>query len=227
MRNWAAILVILAEILYGSFALAADCGNDPNAARIREFVHRSYIHGIPFSQGSQFRSNHDVETLQCLLNDPEEEFYWRNIATALGMSGNPHATQPLINFLESGDDTLSRDSFAGKSAALLALGYLAPSDETAMTYLRASSNPEVWEKRGVKWTSPYTPSKEERDSDLSKHAILALGLTGNPSAAEFLVGLQRGEPVRLTPEFHNVIVEALKTNEKVQRSGTAAYDERR
>jgi len=227
MRNWAAILVILAEFLSGSFAIAADCGKDSGAAHIREFVHRSYIHGIPFSQGSQFRSNHDVDILQCLLDDPEEEFYWRNIATVLGMSGNPHATRPLIKFLESGDDTLSRDSFAAKSAALLALGYLAPSDETAMTYLRASSNPEVWDKRGVKWTGPYTSSKEERDSDLAKHAILALGLTGNASAAEFLVSLQRGEPIRLTPEFHDVIVEALKTNEKVQRNGTAAYDDRR
>lgn len=125
------------------------------------------------------------------------------------------------------DLVIPKNATKAKSVALLALGYLAPTDNEAMTYLRASANLEVWEKRGVKWIGPYSPTKGERDSELSKHAILALGLSGNPSAAEFLVSLQRGEPIRLTPEFDDVIAQAIKTNEKVQRNGAAAYDRRR
>lgn len=226
MKRLGAIPSVLTVLFCGSFA-AAVCGKDPSTLRLRQFVNQTFIHGVSFAEGSKFSSDRDVQTLECLLNDPEEQPYWRNIATVLGMSGNPRATEPLIKFLESGEGTLSRDSFAARSSAVLALGYLAPKDPTAMAYLRKSTDPDVWDDRGVKWTGPYFASEEERDADLSKHAILALGLSGNPTAAEYLVSLKRGHPIRLSSEFDDVIAEAIKTNEKVQQNGTAAYGERR
>jgi hypothetical protein len=226
MMRLRAIAIATAVILYGCSLVSASCAKDPNTVRLREFVNQTFIHGVPYTQAQEFRSDRDVEALVCWLNDPEEQPHWRNIATVLGMSGNPHASRPLIRFVETGDGSLSKDIFAAKSAALLALGYLAPKDREVMSYLKASTDPSVWDNRGVQWSAPYGLSTEERDTDLSKYAILALGVSGQPAAAEFLTSLKRGEPVRLSSDFNDVIVEALRTNENVQRTGVAAYEKR-
>jgi hypothetical protein len=221
-----AIAIAIAVICCGCSLAPASCAQDPSTVHLREFVNQTFIHGVPYSQAQEFRSDRDVEALVCLLNDPEEQPYWRNIATVLGMSGNPHASRPVIRFLEAGDRILAKDIFAAKSAALLALGYLAPKDPEVMSYLEASTDPSVWDRRGVRWSAPYGLSTEERDKNLSKFAILALGISGQPAAAEFLASLKRGEPVRLSADFSDVIVEALRTNENVQRTGVAAYEKR-
>jgi len=210
----------------GKYLLAAECVKDTQSARLRDFVNQTFIHGVPFSEAVQFRSNRDVETLTCLLNDPTEQPYLRNVVSVLGMGGNSHARQPLIKFLEQGSGVLPRDAFAAKSAAVVALGFLAPNDPDAMSYLQKSVDPAVWTERGVKWLPPFSTSPQERDADLSKHAILALGLSGDPNAANFLLSLQRGESLRLTSDFDDVIAEALKSNDMIQRHGIVAYEQR-
>jgi len=221
-----AIAIAIVVTLYGCSLVSASCAKGPNVVRVREFVNQTFIHGVPYSQAQEFRSDADVDALVCLLNDSEEQPYWRNIVTVLGMSGNPRASRPLIRFLEAGDGGLSKDIFAAKSAALLALGYLAPKDREVMSYLKASTDPGVWDTRGVQWSAPYGLSTEERDAQLSKYAILALGVSGQPAAAEFLSNLKRGETLRLSSDFNDVIAEALRTNENVQRNGVAAYEKR-
>jgi hypothetical protein len=141
------------------------------------------------------------------------------------MAGNPRATPLLTKFLEQGDGILPREVFAAKSAVLTALGYLAPSDPEAMTYLRNATDPGAWSER-VRWLSPFASNTQERDSYLSKRAILALGLTGDPFASNFLLNLQHGNPVRLSPDFDGVIAEALRTNDKVQHIGIMSYEQR-
>src|SRR5579864_4869200 len=108
MRGLRAIASLVALILLSSAAYAS-CAKDQEAERVRTFVNQGFIHGVPSSEAKQFNSDRDIETLVCQLRDPEESLYWSNIITVLGMRGNSKATDPLINFINNGDGTISEE----------------------------------------------------------------------------------------------------------------------
>jgi hypothetical protein len=99
-----------------------------------------------------------------------------------------------------------------------------------MSYLKASAEPEKWTSRDIKWSAPGQSDTEEalaqRNDDLARHAILGLGLSGDPSAAIFLSQLSKKEILQTKADFRNVIAQALQTNDEVQKVGIAAYSER-
>jgi HEAT repeat protein len=201
----------------------------PDSA-LATFIHQGFVHGVQYSDASKFGTDEDVDHLVCMLRDKQEEFYHRNIVVVLGIAGNPRATEPLISFIESGNGILTRNGYSARSAALMSLGYLAAVDSRAMSYLQSSAEPEKWTLREIKWSAPGQSDSEDgfaqRNDDLARHAILGLGLSGDPSAVTFLSQLSKKEAVQTRANFRIVIAQALQTNNEVQKFGIAAYSAR-
>jgi hypothetical protein len=228
MKHFLRFCIILYMSVVGTAGAQSQCvaHNSPLAA----FVHQGFVHGVQYSEASKYGTDDDVDILACMLRDKQEEFYHRNIVVVLGFSRNPRATQHLISFIESGNGVLTRNGYAARSAALMSLGYLATVDPRAMSYLKASAEPEKWTSRDIKWSAPTQPDTEEgsaeRNDDLARHAILGLGLSGDPSAAKFLSQLSKKEALQMRTDFRTVIAQALQTNDEVQRRGIEAYSAR-
>jgi hypothetical protein len=79
--------------------------------------------------------------------------------------------------------------------------------------------------RQMKWVSPYH-NTVERNLQLSKMAVIGLGLSGYPSAAEALRALQIPPTTDVGRRFSAVISEALSAHEAISKEGLAAYDRR-
>jgi hypothetical protein len=195
---------------------------------VREFVRQIFIHGVPFEEASRYGAD-AVPVLVEMLNDPAEQPYWANIVVVLGMTGEPEAVDPLIEFIEAGEAAgLSREHYTAKTSALMALGYIinATGDEQALDYLRASVNPETWAAKDV-GVAPYQTSLVERDYDLSKFAILGLALSGHPEALEILRSLQQPAETEAQRAFQaqvtDVLSGALEEHRKVSEEGLAEY----
>jgi hypothetical protein len=109
------------------------------------------------------------------------------------MLGDERAVEPLIQFLERDvpGRPLTHAEYIAKSVVVMALGYVINKNgsPSALNYLKENVKPDAWSAR-IKWTSPYHPTVDARNLQLSKMTILGLGLSGNSSAAETLVALQ-------------------------------------
>jgi HEAT repeat protein len=147
------------------------------------------------------------------------------------MIGDESAVEPLIAFIEDADDAggLSREHYAAKTSALMALGYLInkTGNQRALDYLKESLDPHVWVVRDVAGTAPFQASMIERNHDLSKHAILGLAVSGHPEAAEALRSLQHPAQTDTQRAFQaqvsDVVSEALQEHQKVSSQGLAEY----
>jgi hypothetical protein len=238
--------VLCLALLYGS--AAEDRAQGQSLPDIKTFVHRPYIHGVPYAIASRYEAAVAVPTLLALLDDPAEEAARANIVTTLGMIGDQRAVQPLIAYIQKGDGKLSPAEYNGKTAAVMALGHLLNRqlDETALNFLTSGAFVNTWKSR-LKWLSPY---QVDRDRQLAQMAVAGLGLSGQPRAAQALqrlrvnrgdlvfgIGRQNGiadspgdgggPGVRGTPEPATAgitaIDEALQTNDAVRRGGLAKY----
>src|SRR5262249_38864382 len=120
---------------------------------------------------------------------------------------------------EPGPAGLSAVQYRAKTSALMAMGYLVnrTGNQRALAYLQESARPEIWAQRGVRGIAPFQTSINERNVDLSAHAILGLALSGRPEAAQTLRSLRE-------PTLGEVVSEALKEHEKISSQGLANYD---
>jgi hypothetical protein len=166
--------------------------SEPNLKNVKRFVRQVFVHGVPYDQASEYDSS-AVPTLLEMLNDSAEEAYWPNIVVVMGIIGDESAVDPLISFIEEDieDDIegrLSREHYAAKTSALMALGYLInkTGNQQALDYLKESVDPQVWAARDITGTAPFQVSTTERNRDLSKYSILGLAVSGHPEAAEAL-----------------------------------------
>ena len=93
--------------------------------------------------------------------------------------------------------------------------------------MKAGLDPSVWAERGITWTSPEPVTVTERNRELSRIAIIALGVSGDPSAKEALRALLAPAPTATEREFREqmsgVISEALKANQRIAEDGLATY----
>lgn len=221
----------LSSILY---AIAISVIASPVFAQeqdIKSFVGQIYVEGMPYEEAILFDPAEAVPTLLDMLADPNEEQHWPNVVITLGMLGDERAVEPLIQFLE-GDPgkRLSRAHYIAKTGVVMALGYLINKNENqkALTYLKDSVKPGVWAKRKTNWVSPYHANADDRNSQLSKMAILGLALSGHPSARDTLQALRRPAISQADRKFQarvgDVISEALNTHETVSREGLISYD---
>jgi hypothetical protein len=143
--------------------------------------------------------------------------------------------------------------FLAKVSVLRSLGFLAnqshgPQREQILSYLKESIKPSIWDARHVAWRSPNEEEEGNRvrNAELSRRAIIALGLSGDSSAGDFLKSLSRvfahvsydqNGAARFTipawnreslteqnvVDFQQAIQEAVQTNETLHRTPLGAY----
>ena len=207
-------------------AEAVDTANLP----VKDFVGQLYFHGLPLEKAAAY-GNGDVAILLDMLEDAGAVRYHENVALTLGMIGNPHAVEPLIEYVQKGigsaEASMSRRAFKGRVGAMVALGYLLhfTDSEEALSFLLESTSPEAWAERetvGLE-ADPKIPR------ELSKYAILSLGLSGNPAAAAYLEAL-RNRRLKLSPaedsflaEEEGVILQSLELNAEISSVGLIDY----
>jgi len=213
----------------GNQASSMPQGNQASSMDIRDFVHQVFIHGVPYEEASKYDAS-AVPTLLQMLNNPAEEAYWPNIVVVLGMIGDERAVDPIISFIEADvPGGLSREHYAAKTSALMALGYLVnkTGNRKALDYLKASASPETWAGRNIAGVAPFQASSTERNRDFSKFAIFGLALSGRPEAAQALRSLQQPAGAEVTREFQaqvsDLVSEALKENQKIANQGLENY----
>lgn len=219
--------LIMALTIFGLCRMGARGAqqDDPSAQKLRRFIHQKFIHGVPFGEASLYNTDDDVELLASLLSSREEEFYWPNIVSVLGMGRNPHATSALITFIEKGEGKLSVQEYRAKAAAVIALGYLASRDANALAYLSESLEPEAWSSR-LKWLPPYKYGVAERDLQFIRHAVQGLGLSGDLKAEKLLTRLRRTNSLgtfEMDRSFRELVDGALKANKAIRTYGLEAY----
>lgn len=206
---------------------------DPQLMDIQDYVRQIFIEGVPFEETTTSYDSSVVPTLLEMLNDSEEEASWANIAVVLGIIGDEASVDPLIAFIEGGEGgQLSRSQYTAKTSALMAMGYLInkTGNEKALNYLIEGLDPDAWQERGAAVISPFQPAVAESNRDLSKHALLGLALSGNPTAAEALRSLQ--EPPETAPQaafqdaVSDVLSEALEAHAQIAAQGLAGYYQR-
>jgi HEAT repeat protein len=165
-----------------------------------------------------------------MLADPNEERAWPNIVMVLGMLGDERAVSPLISLIEQNPKgELDYFQYDAKRNAIFGLGYLVnkSGNQRALAYLKDGLDPSAWTKRGITWASPEHETATERNRELSRVAIIGLGLSGDPSAAEALRALLTAAPTAVGPGFRQqmsgVIWEALRANQRIAAEGLAGY----
>jgi Matrixin len=193
-----------------------------------DFVHRTYIEGVPYEIASSY-SHQDAEALLAMIGDPKERPHLTNIVTTLGMIGDPVAVTPLRNFIEQGSGTIDSTTLRAKTSAVIALGYIVnrTKDEQALTYLAKGVRTKNWTERHIKWMPLGLANEEQRNLALAKASILGLGLSGSPEAEQVLnsgqIGVAEFEEPELGATIKSAIDHALKLNRQIQRDGLTTY----
>lgn len=198
---------------------------------LEEFVTAVHIHGVPYDQARGFaKDKKSVPKLLEMLKDPKQERHWANVVVTLCIIADDKAVDTILAFIAAGEgEKLSPARYTAKSSAVMALGYLVnrTGNKKALDYLVASVRPGAWEKRGVKYESPFSPSIAARDNDLNTKAVLGLALSGRPEAAEALNELKKPgatEDVQLVRAAVSPAVDtALEEHTKIQKLGLSAY----
>ncbi|HED33887.1 MAG TPA: hypothetical protein ENJ08_06670, partial [Gammaproteobacteria bacterium] len=208
-------------------------GANSKPASVKEFVSQIYFDGLPLDQAATYKDK-DTAVLLRMLKDDKQVLYHENIALTLGMIGSSRAVKPLITYINKGsgnEKVMSRQTYKGRVGAIVALGYLVnrTNSEAALSFLISSSSPDVWVKRKIRG---LPISDKARQRDLSKYAIISLGLSGNTKAASHLESLRDSAQIRSTNEasflkdVKGVVNESLKLNKQVLRKGLLKYYER-
>lgn len=220
MRGIPALILVAAMSLAGSVSGAAQ------EVPIVEFVGRAFAHGVPYEEALKYQSASTQRQLIAMLEAEEQRRVWVNAATVLGMIGDAGAAQALIAFASRGDGPLDPTRYSAKTAAIFALGYILNrvGDPAALAFLQAGLQPENWSSR-VRWTSPFSPTPQRRNVQLSLAAVRALGVSGMPEAEQML----RNAPERVVGDpavrsaLSATVQDALKANQDVRRLGLRQF----
>jgi HEAT repeat protein len=195
---------------------------------IRDFVHTTYIEGVPYLEATRFTSA-AVPTLLTMLSDTTEQQYWPNIVVTIGMIGTEKDADSLISFIHSGDThTLDPQVYRAKRAAVIALGYVANRNPKgrAARYLIDGADPRAWPAR-VRWTSPFHKSAIDRDLRLAQASLLGLALSGTPEAEKALRGLAQHPDTTLRRRVAATVETALREHAAMAREGLVGYHKKR
>jgi hypothetical protein len=197
---------------------------------VREFVSQIYFHGLPLDLAAQYGPS-DVEALVDMLDDPEMVTFHENIALTLGMIGDTRAVDAMIGYIDaggvSGDE--SRRAYKGVVGAMVGLGYLAAQsdDERAVSYLIEAARTAAPAQAMTRLAPQAGGDTATLRSDLSRYAILSLGVTGVPRAQSFLREIQRSPELlqieRRPRDLDVLLRESIDTNTRVNRIGIERF----
>ena len=195
---------------------------------IVDFVTKSYIHGVPFSEAKSFGSQ-ALPELFSMLHSPRYEKYRSNIVAIIGMIGDESAFVPLKEYLESQEGEISQATFISLLVVFQSLGRLGQNGNmNVIAYLAQWTRPNYWEKAGLKFT--YQNYRDQTLGEvLGRLAIQGLGITGNPKAIEVLENLMNHEK-QLKKNFNwdwsDNIEEAIALNKRISKEGVQkVFDE--
>lgn len=192
-----------------------------------EFVHKVFIEGVPYEQANRFTLD-AVDPLLKLLDEPGKQESRLNVITVLGIIGDRQAWKPIKNAFECGSGELSRQNYAAKLAAPLALGYLLAKghdlrDQEIFEYLNTGmNNPGEWSKR-VNWRESHDQNDQARNAHLTMLTILGLGISGRIEALKALQTLYNQLLAMQAASSHRVSL--TKTDEAIKSSRVAGLSE--
>jgi FG-GAP-like repeat len=199
---------------------------------IKEFVSQIYFEGLPLDQAATY-GEEDVDVLLAMLNDSSETQYHENIALTLGMIGSKRVTDALISYINTPPPgPISRPAYQGRVGAIVALGYLVnrSDSEKALSYLLEGASPNSWKQRSLGKLSRPGMTDTQTGQDLSKYAVIALGLSGHPKASEQLRRFRDEKGALADDAFQekikDVLTESLQAHEKISREGLLKYYKR-
>lgn len=202
--------------------------------QVKEFVQAIYIEGVPYDQASQLDPDIALPVLKQVLANPREEDSWANAAVTIGMIGNDQGVDLLVQFItrREAKQKLSRAQTVAKTSAVMALGYIVnkTGNRKALDFLKTGADPQAWRKRNLAWTGVFHRTVAERDNQLTVMAVLGLGVSGNPEAAQTLRSLKE-PPItpklralrNALPDINTVTDEALKANSEISSEGMNNY----
>ena len=201
---------------------------------VAEFVRQIYFDGLPLDVAAGYGPD-DAEILIAMLNDPADVAYHENIALALGMIGDERGVAALRGYAAGEGPEVAADDpaavqavFRGRIGSVVGLGYLASrsGNAEAIEFLKAQAAPDAWNGGNLGVIAEAVGNEDEVRKDLSRYAILALGVSGQPAAMEFLNAVSAGTS-GLDQSFVTAIMpsvqESLKINADVSRIGIIRY----
>ncbi|MGH9461908.1 MAG: HEAT repeat domain-containing protein [Vicinamibacteria bacterium] len=190
---------------------------------IGDFVRQTYFHGVPFEVAARYEPAVVPQLLDMLSNSSDEP-YWSNVVTVLGAVGDESVVDPLVSFIEEGDATLSADAYNAKTAAILALGYLAnrTGSQRALDYLIGGLQPTSWSARELPWTGPFQDAQGQ-SLQLSQMNIIALALSGREPALAALQNLRATSTRGVEPQIDSLLDEAIEAHATIDTDGLATY----
>ncbi|MBM3943316.1 MAG: HEAT repeat domain-containing protein [SAR202 cluster bacterium] len=199
--------VLLLAAVLGAMTVAngADAAIPSQGLTVKEFVHRTYIHGVPYAEASRFGPG-DVPVLLDLLASPGEEPYLSHIVVTLAATGDDRAVAPLLKLVEiGGPGKLTPAQYRARTAAVMSLGYVVNRSKNpeALNYLTEGLKTGAWEQRKLAWASPFQESRTELERQLIAMSIMGLALSGEPSARDALLAFQKdsGQIPEFAPWF--------------------------
>src|SRR3989344_2512928 len=145
---------------------------------IEKFVRYFFIHGMPYSQARKFGSK-DLPVLKKIISGPEEKVWVKgNSISLMGIIGSEEDFSFLKSVIHGSIPGVSCDN---RSDTIMVLGYMAyhTRSKEVMNYLVLSSSQEIWDWRAVGWSCPSFISVSNRNTHITKLAILGLGLSGD------------------------------------------------
>jgi hypothetical protein len=216
------IVVLLSCALIAPASMAQDA--ESGSKDIESFVRQVYFHGVDFEAAGAFSSD-NVPALVEMLKNPDEERYWANIAVTISMIGDEDALDDLIAFIERVPTGRQSPESAqhlntAQTSALMGIGYLInrTGSKQALEYLEKGLSPLSW----------ASSSKGAGNRDMSKYALLGLGLAGTESAANALINFRNNPPNAEALAFLNqeghVLDQALIENRIIGQFGMSTYD---
>lgn len=197
--------------------------------RIDELVKKSYFHGPPLLELSKIDRRHS-DYLFSLLSEEENDLYWPNIVTAIGIAGSERDQERLIKFIEGGSGQISREEYDAKMAAVVALGYRLAlgrdeNEDKILKFLGEGIKPTgFFVRRKVDWTASHFKNSSEVSLQYSAICSIALGVSGEEKAAEILrENLKKNSNKMFEAMVDPTMSEALKENIKVREIGLLKY----
>ncbi|MCV2885301.1 hypothetical protein OE749_11415 [Aestuariibacter sp. AA17] len=189
---------------------------------VQDFVQQHFFEGVPYSASKNYGVK-DARQLEAMLKDPTYSESWGNIASLLGMIGDIHSFDALKTFIEQdkmGD--YGDEHYRAKTTAIFSMGYLAnhTKNKRVEAYLVSALSPTYWEDKQVATTRSSFKSRQDRNDNLSKYALLGLVLSGSPSAEAHIRQLKQGEGkkgtfrARVAPMLDGLLLEHQKINQK-------------
>ncbi len=219
--------------LSGSGAAAsAIAGKYRSAGRmvtIREFVLRTYAHGLPLDKALEY-SEKDATELVELLSQSKYAEYHGNIALALGIIGRKSAIEPLKSYITKHQHKRSWLYYRGRGSALVAIGYLAATtkDRSIIEFLSGISERYFDLSKIMNRKRKVDRNFILRNAD--RFAVKGLGVSGSPLAAEHLNRVrQMLEEAGIRPsdggDHSRLVLEAITTNKKIMnmKGGLKSY----